>query len=193
MSTFADIFSKNQYQLRHAVHQSKNWFQQQAQLLSRQQIAPLKLIQSAPEQNRNKVVVGNMYLFGYDAKHQDNLPYWDMFPLVFPFSRDKDTFTGLNLHYLPYQLRVQLLDRLMEYRTNSLLNENTRLRYTWATISGVAKFKLAHACVHKYLFNRVQTQFKQINASDWTTALMLPVERFVGASKQNVWTESLKK
>jgi len=192
MGLYTEIINKNHYELKTAVTKSKTWFQQQAVLLRRQQFTPLQLIRSDSEKNSDRVRVGEMYLFAYDAKHQDNLPYWDMFPLVFPFSKDRKTFTGLNLHYLPYHMRAQLLDQLMQFRTNSLLNENTRLKYSWSLISGVARFKLAEPCVHKYLLSHVQTPFKRIDAKDWATALMLPVERFVGSSKQRVWTESLK-
>ena len=45
--------------------------------------------------------IGKMYLFQYDAKHKKILPYWDRFPLIFPFDYAKDGFYGINLHYLP--------------------------------------------------------------------------------------------
>lgn len=192
MSTFEKVFKDNQYNIADAVQKSQTWFQQQARLLGRQEIQPMRLIRTSADRNVNRIVPGEMYMFMYDAKHQDTLPYWDMFPLVFPFRRLKDGFIGLNLHYLPYQMRVRLLDRLMEFRTNKLLNENTRLKYSWATIQGSSRLKIAEPCVHRYLLSQVQTPFKKIDAKDWTTALMLPVERFVGTSKQRVWTESLK-
>jgi hypothetical protein len=192
MSTFEKVFKDNQYNVQDAARKSQTWFQQQARLLGRQQVSPLGMIKSNPEHNVARIIPGEMYLFMYDAKHQEKLPYWDMFPMVFPFRKMPDGFIGLNLHYLPYQMRIRLLDRLMEFRTNKSLNENTRLRYSWATIQGSSKLKIAEPCVHRYLMSQVQSPFKKIEAKDWTTALMLPVERFVGSTKQRVWTESLK-
>lgn len=192
MSTFEQIFKKNQYNLNDAVTKSRSWFQQQALLLGKQNIAPLRMINSDASKNVNRIIPGELYLFAYDAKTQDKLPYWDMFPLVFPFRRMRDGFLGLNMHYLPYHARVQLLDRLMEFSTNKRLNENTRLKYSWATIQGTSRLQIAEPCVKRYLLEHVQTPFKRIPAQDWATAMMLPVERFVGAGKQRVWSESIR-
>jgi hypothetical protein len=191
-STYADIFQNNRYQLQDVVKKSKSWFQQQVTLLTKQQIQPIRLINSSAERNRSRVVPGELYLFMYDAKLQDKLPYWDMFPLVFPFRRLNDGFIALNLHYLPYQMRIRLLDRLMDFRSNKLMNENTKLKYSWATIQGASRYQLAKPCVHRYLVDHIQTPLKKIDAADWATAMMLPVERFVGASKQQVWAETVK-
>jgi hypothetical protein len=192
MGLYTDIFRKNQYNIQHVAQQSQTWFQQQARLLSRQGIQPQRLIRSEPSRNVNRIVPGEMYLFNYDAKHADTLPYWDMFPLVFPFRRLPDGFLGLNMHYLPYQLRIELLDRLMDFRTNKNLNENTKLKYSWSTINAASRYSNASPCVHRYLLTQIQSPLKKVDSQDWATALMLPVERFVGASKQQVWTESLR-
>ena len=34
---------------------------------------------------RGTPLIGRMYLFRYQAKWDDILPYWDMWPLIFPF------------------------------------------------------------------------------------------------------------
>lgn len=187
MSVYTEIFKKNQYNLRDAATKSNNWFQQQATLLSKQRIQPLQLIRSSAEKNNTRIIPGELYLFMYDAKLNDQLPFWDMFPLVFPFRRLRDGFIGLNMHYLPYRFRIQLLDRLMDFKTNKLLNENTKLKYSWATIRSASRYQWAHQCVHRYLIDHVQSPLKKVDASDWATAMMLPVERFVGATKQQVW------
>ena len=71
-----------------------------------------------------------LYMYMYDPKLKATLPYYDRFPLVFPFSKTPDGFIGLNMHYLPYQLRMVLLDRLLTFRTNARMDETTRLRYS---------------------------------------------------------------
>jgi hypothetical protein len=192
MGLYTEIFKKNHIELELAATKSQRWFRQQVNQLNKQQITARRLIRSEPARNANRVIPGEMYLFAYDAKTKDKLPYWDMFPLVFPFKKLNDGFIGLNMHYLPYQLRVQLLERLMDFRTNSLMNENTRLKYSWGMIDGVSRFKLAQPCVHRYLTDHLSSPMKKIDANDWVTALMLPVETFVGASKQKVWTDSMK-
>jgi hypothetical protein len=132
-------------------------------------------------------------MFVYDPKTKAQLPYYDTFPLVFPYEKVPGGFMGLNMHYLPYQLRVRLLDRLMVYASNKKMDETTKIRYSWALISGVSKFSLAQPCIKHYLDNHVRSQFKLVPADDWATAMMLPVERFVGANKQVVWADSVRK
>ena len=192
MSLYESTFQKNKYNLATAANQSRTWFQQQAALLSRQNITPQRLITSSAERNVTRIVPGELYLFAYDAKHQETLPHWDMFPLVFPFRKLKDGFIGLNMHYLPYHLRIRLLDQLMSFKTGSGMTEDTRLKLSWNTIMGVSKMKIAEACVHRYLLAQVQSPFKKIGAEDWTTALMLPVERFVGSPKQQIWSKAVR-
>ena len=192
MGAFEQTFLKNQYDVKQAAQKSQTWFQQQARLLAKQTISPQTLIRADSKRNKAKITPGEMYLFAYDAKTQDTLPYWDMFPLVFPFRRLPDGFIGLNFHYLPYMYRIKLLDRLLEFKTSKTLTETTKLRYSWSTIASATKYKWAQPCVHRYLTAHVQSAFKKIDAPDWGTAMMLPVERFVGANKLKIWSASLK-
>ena len=169
---------------------SKTWFQQQATLLARKRINEKQLF----SQNRavSKVMPGKLYMFYYDPKHKDTLPYYDAFPLVFPFRAMPDGFLGLNMHYLPYFHRVQLMTRLLDFANNKTLDENTRLRYSWSLLNGAARFQTASACVKHYLKDHVASTFLEIPGDDWHTAMMLPVERFVGANKVTVWGDSIK-
>lgn len=191
-TSLKDVFERNQYDLLTAAKKSRSWFEQQVLLMSRQQITPPKVLQGNPEQLTTRIMPGKLYMFLYDPKLKKELPYYDRFPLVLPFRKTPDGFIGLNLHYLPYHLRIQLLDRLMAYKSNARMDETTRIKYSWALIDGVSKFQAAAPCVKQYLLGHVRSQFRQVNAKDWATAMLLPVERFVGASKQEVWADSRK-
>lgn len=188
---YAKIFEKNRYNLHNAARKSATWFQQQVLLLSKQSITPNKMMLGA-ENVSTSIMPGNLYMFFYDPKWKDELPYYDRFPMVFPYKKTPDGFIGLNMHYLPYQLRVQLLDRLAYFKSNSKWDETTRLKYSWALINGVSKYKAAAPCIKQYLSSHVRSQFKKVNSPDWATAMLLPVETFVGANKVQVWQESKK-
>lgn len=188
VNSLEDVFKQNQYNLKDAVRKSSAWFEQQAKLIHQQGITPKKALKG--EHMSNNLLPGNLYMFFYDPKYKETLPYYDRFPLVFPYEKTKDGFMGLNMHYLPYALRVRLLDRLMQFRNNTRMDESTRLKYSWGLIGGVSKFAAAEPCIKHYLFNHVQSSFKKVLPQDWATAMMLPVEVFVGASKQRVWQDS---
>jgi hypothetical protein len=187
-----DVFKRNQYNLRSASRKSRAWFEQQVGIIARQQIGPMKVFSSPSTDMSSSVMPGNLYMFFYSAKHRETLPYWDRFPLVFPFSKTENGFIGLNMHYLPYQLRVQLLQRLMMFSTNKNMDSTTKLKYSWETISNVSKFNAAKPCVKRYLSGYVKSQFKMVDPSDWATAMLLPVESFTGANKIKVWEDSQK-
>lgn len=190
--TLKDVFERNQYDLVTATKKSRSWFEQQVLLMTKQQITPPRVLQGNPEQLTTRVMPGKLYMFLYDPKLKKELPYYDRFPLVFPFRKTPDGFIGLNLHYLPYHLRIQLLDRLMVYKSNTRMDETTRIKYSWELIDGVSRYAAAKPCVKQYLLGHVRSQFRQVISKDWATAMLLPVERFVGASNQEVWADSRK-
>lgn len=194
VSTYSKVFSKYQYDIT-VARRSWAWFQGEVRKISTNaSVAAGPLINTRAELNRNasSIIPGEMYLFRYDAKHKDTLPYWDMYPLIFPFRKLEDGFLGLNMHYLPYRLRVILLDRLMDFKTNTKLNEHTKLKFAWQTIVGLSRYELVKPTVHRYLTKHVRTPLKKIESENWVTALMLPIEAFQKQSKEEVWKTTAK-
>lgn len=182
------VFDKYRYDSSISL-KSKTWFQQQANLLKNARVNPNRIIRE--QRGVSRVLPGKLYMFSYDPKLKEELPYYDTFPLVFPFKAMPDGFLGLNMHYLPYFQRVQLMTRLMQFANNKNFDETTRIKYSWSLISGISRFKAAEPCVKHYLKDHVKSMFLEIPGSDWHTAMMLPVERFVGSSKQKVWGDSI--
>ena len=131
-----------------------------------------------------------MYLFNYDAKHKDTLPYFDRFPLVFPFKKVKGGFYGLNLHYLPLQFRAKLMDSLYDVANNNRYDESTRLRINYNILNSAARFRYFKPCVKHYLTPQLRSRFLYIYPSEWDIALFLPLERFQGATKATVFKDS---
>ena len=184
------IFDKYKYDSSIAT-KSRNWFQQQTTLLAAKRLNEKKLF--TEQRVVSKIQPGKLYMFYYDPKYKDSLPYYDRFPLVFPYKAMPEGFMGLNMHYLPYFHRVQLMTRLMQFASNTKLDETTKMRYSWEVIGGLSRFRDAEPCVKHYLRDHVQSMFIEIPGQDWHTAMMLPVERFVGANKNSVWGDSLKR
>src|SRR6056300_814968 len=106
----------------------------------------------------NQFKVGNMYLFAYDPKHKDTLPYYDRFPLIFPINKAKGGFLGINMHYLPPILRAKLMDQLYTTLNNKNFDETTRLQASYKILNGAAKFKEFAPCVKHYLNAHVRTK-----------------------------------
>lgn len=141
----------------------------------------------------SQIFPGFMYLFAYDPKYKDTLPFYDRFPLVLPFRKVEDGFYGFNLHYLPYMIRLRMLGFLHQYATNQEMDETTRLRFSWRLLESSARLKPLRFTVKHYLLNHVKSRFMKVPYNDWVIASQLPVERFVGAQKDSVWRETRKK
>lgn len=180
------IFNDSAYDLS-AAKKSQQWLTAQVQKLSK--ATPQQVLRDG--NIVSTMVPGSLYLFFYDPKTKDTLPYYDRFPLVLPFRKVKGGFYGLNFHYIPPLMRVKLLDRLMMFSTTAGLTENTRIKFKYQLIAGSAKFSWAQPCVKMYLNNHIVSRFVQIDPKDWVTAMMLPVERFT-TNKQTVWQDSRK-
>ncbi len=137
-------------------------------------------------------VIGQLYLFQYNAKWADILPYWDMWPLIFPFDKAKGGFYGINLHYLPPNARAALMIRLIKAQGGGgNMDENFKLKLNYNIITS---FKPAIPCIKRYLFGQVQGKgLYGISGEDWSYAAALPLHKFQKESAKYVWTQSALK
>lgn len=187
--TLESIFNDSAYDIT-AAKKSQQWFTAQVRKLATA-TSPQKLATSGSL--TGTMIPGNMYLFFYDPKGKDTLPYYDRFPLVLPFAKTPDGFLGLNFHYLPPLLRVRLLDRLLVFKNTKDISEKTRLKFSYSVVASAARFNLATPCIKRYITSHVQSKFSLISPEQWVTAMLLPVERFQKANKEAVWRDSRNK
>lgn len=138
------------------------------------------------------VFIGGLFFYIYDAKHKDTLPYWDQFPLVIPVSLYNDGFLGLNLHYLPPIGRAKLLDLLAKYRRRKM-TPRAYMKVSYELLKGAVQHDLFKPCVHRYLTNHIKSDLVKVSDEYWERAAMLPVQKFTGATAQQVWSKSRAK
>lgn len=167
-STAMDIASKAKAAL--------GWYKDSIENINKkeQKTDPNKIFKNvaAPE-------IGSMYLFVYDPKYKATLPFYDMYPLVFPIEMYRDGFLGINLHYLPPMARVSLMKSLSDIRNNNKYNQTTKLNISYELLSRYSnQFKGANNCIKRYLFAHVRSGFKYVNPSDWEKAAVLPLQRW---------------
>ena len=165
-----------------------DWFKEkvrQASASARMRaVTPNQLLRRQPEDD---IMLGKMFFYKYDPKFAKKLPYWDMYPLVFPFERAPGGFYGLNLHYIPPRDRAVLMDNLNQYASNNKYDQTTRLELSYRLLK---RYGRAVPCVKRYLGDRIVSQTVRIDADEWEVAIFLPVERFQKASKGTVWADS---
>ena len=88
--------------------QSKKWFQKKVRELGT--VSREKVLKDDALDKVGRTLAGNMYMYFYDPKFKETLPYYDRFPLTIMLEPAKGGFYGLNLHYLNYKPRALFLD-----------------------------------------------------------------------------------
>ena len=118
--------------------ESRDWFRKRVAEMS---VNRNTLMRDDSLKRTEAEIVGSMNMFFYDPKTKDTLPYYDRFPLVVIVGQAKGGFYGLNLHYLPMNLRAMLLDALLDNLTNEKYDTSTRFRLTYNLLQSTARLR----------------------------------------------------
>jgi len=179
-----------------ASNEARSWFRAAAGSLSSRNVNSNRMMNDM----QNVVTkidinsIGRMYMFFYDPKNKDTLPYYDTFPLVFPIGFKDNGFLGLNLHYLPPVLRAKLMDALYTTANNTKYDESTKLKLSYDLLNGSARFNYFAPCLKHYLWNHVPgNKYLHVEINNWDTALMLPTQRFRKAQIEKIYKDSISK
>ena len=135
-----------------------------------------------PKVLRLRANLGDLFAYYYRPKHMMTLPYYDQFPLVMLIGYEKDTFLGLNFHYLNPKIRAILLDRVTAKVGKGIIN--------WKKISKIQKVE---PTVKRYRYDHIVRKVVPIEENEQELAIFLPLERFKKASKAKVWADSRKR
>jgi len=169
---------------------SQKWFRKKAQELVMPNRKALLKDDALERTGRN--IRGNMYMYFYDPKFKETLPYYDRFPLTIMIDPAPGGFYGLNLHYLNYPVRARFLDELMSLAPNNVKDTTRLVKLRYDLLQSVRKYKEFKPCFKHYLGKHVVSQFSRVPMTDWEIAIFLPVEQFKKKSKASIWNESLK-
>lgn len=188
----SDIFNRLERQAFRAgitprTEESRKWFQAKAKNM--RSINRDKLMNEDPIKTRSKQIIGGMYMFFYDPKHKDKLPYYDAFPLVIVIGPAKGGFLGLNLHYLPPRLRLQFFSNLMDIQ-GSKMTEDAKFSLTYRMLQKSSKLRYFKPCIKHYLSSQVQSSFAEVPAPEWEIAVFLPTAQFRKANNYKVYYDS---
>jgi len=170
--------------------ESMKWFRQKAQ-----QLRPSRssLLKDNALTLSNRPRVGSMFMYFYDPKTKDTLPYYDRFPLTIMVGPAPKGFYGLNLHYLPLDLRARLLDSLLDNINNKKYDETTRFRLSYDMLNRASKLKAFKPCFKRYLTGHVRSRLARVDAPEWEIATFLPTADWEKSSARSVYSDSRKK
>jgi len=176
------------------------------QLMKQQPIVTKAMMRSSEgdtyKVTRNRLFIGRMYMIFYDPKHKDTLPYYDKMPLILVIDRDRDSFLGVNMHYLSPIDRSLLLGEF--FNTRPIAGGNDFHKRFLALDSGTLKRYRNHAVLRRYkpalkryLVKHVAAPALQIPYKYWFVSLFIRTPLFESASlgrvsNKRVWLDSRK-
>ena len=169
---------------------SVNWFREKIQEFGKP--GPQQLLRDG---RRTKGVnFGTLNMFIYSPKHKKTLPYYDTFPLVLPIGPAAGGFMGLNFHYLPIQMRIRLLDKIVDGGGSLNVAAQSGKRPRLITdYSQLKRIPMAKAIVKHYLTGYVKSDFRAITSEELIVAALLPVQRFQKGSAQAAYLDTAKR
>ena len=136
---------------------------------------------------RNKELVGSMNMFFYDPKTKDKLPFFDRFPLAIVVGPAEGGFYGLNLHYLPMNLRAKFLDALLDNMTNKRYDESTRFQLNYSMLQKASSLRYFKPCFKHYLTSNLRSRFARVPSTEWEIATFLPTASWEKANANSVY------
>ena len=131
---------------------------------------------------KKRIELGDLFCYYYNPKYRATLPYYDMFPMIMLLSAEKETFLGINFHYLRPKWRAILLDRVTA-RIGGGLPKWSKLR----NIRQIAP------TIKRYRYDHIMRKVVPIEENEQEIAIFLPTERFRKAGKSKIWSESERK
>lgn len=167
--------------------ESIEWFRKKAQTL---RPSRTQLLRDESVDLTSRTAIGKMYMYFYDPKTKETLPYYDRFPLTIIVGPAPRGFYGLNLHYLPPLLRAKFLDALLDNINNQRYDETTRFRLSYNLLKGASKLRAFKPCFKRYLRTHVRSRFALVSPPEWEIATFLPTADFEKATKTTVYRDS---
>ena len=160
---------------------SVRWYRNKIKALAPRITGPELLSEAEKKKITARPNYGMMNLFWYKPLNAKRLKYYDLYPLVIPFKKHRNGFTGLNFHYLSVPMRMNLLERLSAFEDSGTLYSldvndiDQLLAFEWMEVKGMKGIK---PIVRRYLANYVYSNFLKVGLEDMVVASLLPVERF---------------
>lgn len=187
------LFSKIQSDAERAgflprTKESRDWFLRKIRSITN--IPSARILNDDSLEVRSRPLIGRMFMFLYDPKHKETLPYYDRFPLILMIGPAEKGFYGLNLHYLPPRQRAMFFDRLMDNMNNKKLDETTRFRLSYNMLSSTAKLRAYAPCFKHYLYKHIVSKTVEVLPNEWEIALFLPTDSFVGQKNVSIWQKT---
>ena len=184
LSTVAKMLPE---ELESGTEDSLEWFRNNLRDIK---IKPVKIMKGLSAVAPTGIRQGGVYMFHYDAKWKDVLPYWDSYPIVIPIERYRDGFLGINVHYISPLMRVPLLNKLFEFTLDGEDDDRMVVDYDLTQLE--SGLKNAGPCIKRYLTTHIGARIVEVPKEQWESLMMLPTAKF-NVNANTVYADSRRK
>jgi hypothetical protein len=138
----------------------------------------------------NKMSPGSFYVYTYDPKYKETLPYYDTVPLILCTSLTPKGWYGINFHYIPPKIRLLIVKEM--YKVSRMTaNDNMKFKLSWQKA-----YSLGHALgqdkwmkhsIKQYLHSHIKSSLIKVKGDNIEPMVFLPIARFKKMSQADVW------
>lgn len=162
------------------------------------------ILNSRQRQSSKKYLMmeGRMFVFSYLPKGYKTLKYWDATPIVISLGFHENLLLGINLHFLPPDIRTEIVDRMLgladgEKGLKVPAKGQGMFRITYEDLKTM-KYVAGLSCLRTYDLSRIIGRVVIIPSNEWANAVSLPFTDFhvaggAKANKEEVWIETKMK
>lgn len=169
---------------------SQEWFYDRIREINKETVDRQSIVRTPPIKMAANQFRGRMYLFRYNPVGRQKMPYFDRFPLVILLELNKEGFMGLNLHYLPIDLRQRLFYNLLNRASQSEFRWNTYLKIDYDYLKSRTTLRAYKACIKRYRYDQIYGRMANVPAPEWEVAVHLPLASWRKASEGRVFKDS---
>lgn len=140
-----------------------------------------------------RIVPGRLYLYKYDPKTKEDMPYYDAMPLVLVTGVTPQGWYGINFHYMPPKARFKIMEALLETLNNPAYTDHFKMKINWEKAvriaRGVGANRYLQHSIKQYLGNHLTSSMIELHPEAWEMALFLPLQKFKKKGSSFVWKD----
>ena len=112
-----------------------------------------------------RLLLGKLYMYVYDPKYKDTLPYYDILALIVLTSFKPPYINGFNIHYIPFLNRLQFMKSVMQKLKNGKKLKYKDIKRAWQK----AKLpeRLVKYAYRTYLISHIRSNIKVFDYDDY--------------------------
>lgn len=184
-------------QLEKFSSESLDWFRREALKIGSAKARREFLMSRKKTKNINtSAAIGSFFVFMYDAKYKDELPYFDRYPLIIFLGPTKHNgvVAGLNIHYIPPKARAILFQNLLDLANNTKYDEKTKLKISYSILQSTQKYAAFKPCYKHYRLDHITSAPVKIPFDQIESVLFLPIAQWSNnVANTKVWSDSIQK